>query len=625
MCFSLDNLVAVFGRDSDVLQTLLPALDTALDGRCRTYRQWEADFSERTPKKLSLKHLTKYYQLDTESAPRIVFLLQTYYALVCKLLAAHKLGSPKNIETIFDGSHFVQHGIENFRDEHADIYDWYIDTVNVSVASECAEKFDYQQAQPLDALKQLYHDLFPKQIRHQLGEYYTPDWLAHHTLTHINITAQTRLLDPMCGSGTFVVLAYRQLCDNGASNALEQVAGIDVNPLACLSAKTNLLLNLSDYVLADAPITLPIYHADTLLNPPDIGTFDAIVGNPPWINWETLSAAYRQQTKHLWEKYDLFPHKGFASLLGKGKKDLSILMTHAVVDQYLAPSGQVAFVLTQSLLKTGGAAEGFRTFNFPNHDLDAVHVDDFSKLRVFSGAETRPIVLVLGTPTDNPPSYFVWDAEKATVAQEAPSTITQTLTHSQFVAEPVGEWGSAWLTGKPAAIDAVRKILGQSDYTAHAGVYTGGANAVYWLTVHERKNNLVRVSNIIKGAKRAVPQVDTWLETDLIYPLLRGRDVNRWQADPTVHILMLQNPETRQGYDAEWLTTHYPLTYAYIQQFEDALRQRATLKRYFDEDVPFWTMFNVGTYTFAPYKVIWHGFGRSRMHAVVVGERDGKA
>ncbi|MEL6310342.1 MAG: SAM-dependent DNA methyltransferase, partial [Chloroflexota bacterium] len=297
----------------------------------------------------------------------------------------------------------------------------------------------------------------------------------------------------------------------------------------------------------------------------------------------------------------------------------------AVVDQYLAPSGQVAFVLTQSLLKTGGAAEGFRTFNFPNHDLDAVHVDDFSKLRVFSGAATRPIVLVLGMPTDNSPNYFVWDADKATVAQDAPSTITQTLTHGQFIAEPVGEWGSAWLTGKPAAIDAVRKILGQSDYTAHAGVYTGGANAVYWLTVHERKNNLVRVSNIIKGAKRAVPQVDTWLEADLIYPLLRGRDVNRWQADPTVHILMLQNPETRQGYDADWLRKNYPRTYAYIQRFEDALRQRATLKRYFDEDVPFWTMFNIGTYTFAPYKVIWHGFGRSRMHAVVVGEKDGKA
>ncbi|MEO0599190.1 MAG: hypothetical protein AAF126_23975, partial [Chloroflexota bacterium] len=197
MCFSLDNLVAVFGRDSDVLQTLLPALDTVLDGRCHIYRQWEADFSERTPKKLSLKHLTKYYQLDTESAPRIVFLLQTYYALVCKLLAAHKLGSPQNIETIVDDSHFVQHGIDNFRDEQADIYDWYTDTVDVSLASECAEKFDYQQAPPLDALKQLYHDLFPKQIRHQLGEYYTPDWLAHHTLTHINITAQTRLLDPM--------------------------------------------------------------------------------------------------------------------------------------------------------------------------------------------------------------------------------------------------------------------------------------------------------------------------------------------------------------------------------------------------------------------------------------------
>ena len=38
-----------------------------------------------------------------------------------------------------------------------------------------------------DLLKQLYQYLVPRHLRHDLGEYYTPDWLAQ------------RVLDPACG------------------------------------------------------------------------------------------------------------------------------------------------------------------------------------------------------------------------------------------------------------------------------------------------------------------------------------------------------------------------------------------------------------------------------------------
>jgi hypothetical protein len=59
---------------------------------------------------------------------------------------------------------------------------------------------------------------------------------------------------------------------------------------------------------------------------------------------------------------------------------------------------------------------------------------------------------------------------------------------------------------------AVKKILGQSDYTAHAGCYTGGANAVYWIeVVDKRPDGLVIVSNITEGAKRKIESVQLQL------------------------------------------------------------------------------------------------------------------
>jgi len=69
--------------------------------------------------------------------------------------------------------------------------------------------------------------LCPKKIRHDLGEYYTPDWLAELVLNEVGWTVETfekiaqekgvlapldlRLLDPACGSGTFLVLAISRL------------------------------------------------------------------------------------------------------------------------------------------------------------------------------------------------------------------------------------------------------------------------------------------------------------------------------------------------------------------------------------------------------------------------------
>ena len=63
--------------------------------------------------------------------------------------------------------------------------------------------FSEDPAQSRDLLKKLYQQLFPKSVRHDLGEYYTPDWLAEHVLNELGYEGDPdkRLLDPACGSG----------------------------------------------------------------------------------------------------------------------------------------------------------------------------------------------------------------------------------------------------------------------------------------------------------------------------------------------------------------------------------------------------------------------------------------
>jgi hypothetical protein len=72
------------------------------------------------------------------------------------------------------------------------------------------------------------------------------------------------------------------------------------------------------------------------------------------------------------------------------------------------------------------------------------------------------------------------------------------------------------------------------------------------------------------------------------------------------------------------MKTSYPKTYQYLKRFEAALRERAAYKRYFRSEAPFYSMFDVGDYTFAPYKVVWQSFGVGRMIVAVATESEGK-
>ncbi len=380
--------------------------------------------------------------------------------------------------------------------------------------------------------------------------------------------------------------------------------------------------------------------------PLTVGQFDYIVGNPPWINWEHLPDKYRQSIAPLWTRYEIFSHKGFDAILGKSKDDLSVLMTYTVMDRLLKDRGRLGFVITQSVFKTGGGGQGFRRFRIPQGEgqftpLAVIHVDDMVDLNPFEGASNRTAVMILekGKSTQYPVPYTVWrKAKGARFTYE--STLNEVLSATRrlnFVAEPVALQNptSPWLTARPKALCAVRKILGRSDYEAHAGAYTGGANAVYWVEpVLERPDGLWVVRNLTEGAKVKVDEVTEPIEPDLLYPLLRGRDVQRWNAEPSALILLTHEPGMRlKAIPDKEMQTRYPRTYGYLKRFEKVLRERAAFKRYFTrkdkngrtvETGPFYSMFDVGDYTFAPWKVVWREQA-SAMTASVVGGRDGKA
>ena len=312
-----------------------------------------------------------------------------------------------------------------------------------------------------DLFKPLYQDLFPRPLRRQLGEYYTPDWLAAHVLDQVGYAGQpdSRLLDPACGSGTFLVMALRR-CERGEGRGgegrgrlhllgeglglrtVEQphptsprrtdfcslfplplsplpsfpIVGFDLNPLAVITARANYLIAIADLLPTLGRVEIPVYLYDSILGAGELPCaaepFDYVVGNPPWIAWDNLPDEARQATKPLWEQYGLFSLSGNAARHGGGKKDLSMLMLYAAADRYLKPGGRLGMVITQTLFQTKGAGDGFRRFRLgpDGPPLRVLRVDDMVALRPFGEAAnwTSTIVLQKGAATEYPVPYFKW-------------------------------------------------------------------------------------------------------------------------------------------------------------------------------------------------------------------------
>lgn len=213
-----------------------------------------------------------------------LFIRHTYLSQFAKLLAFTSLnGSAKrnDLENIVDGKAFHSHGVDNIGENDffswillEDIRDQSLDLLNaISVELRIYDLSAIRQ----DLLKQLYQNMVDPKTRHDLGEYYTPDWLAQLTLREIDYRYPQSLLDPACGSGAFLFNAIRRLAGDGltgqelADFALSNIMGADVHPLAVTIARVNYLLALAGHINikngSGQSQPIPVFLADALIRP----------------------------------------------------------------------------------------------------------------------------------------------------------------------------------------------------------------------------------------------------------------------------------------------------------------------------------------------------------------------
>lgn len=162
-----------------------------------------------------------------------------------------------------------------------DFFDWVLDVRGgpefVTDLADRIGRFDWSHVEH-DVLKVLYESVISQASRSSLGEYYTPDWLAEVMVNDTIVDPMTEtVLDPACGSGTFVFHAIRRYLaaadaagtpSNEAVGAVTRhVIGMDVHPVAATFARVTYLLAIGKARLSDPnrpEISIPVYLGDSV-------------------------------------------------------------------------------------------------------------------------------------------------------------------------------------------------------------------------------------------------------------------------------------------------------------------------------------------------------------------------
>lgn len=261
------------------------------------------DFTEVSSKIREAYGIASDFDIDSKE---YLFALQTFFNIFLKLLVYSFLSqlvdpvfttnqrlSKPDIDRLFDGTYEGGNRlVDNFFEAH--FLEWFTYTDSgfeeriVNDTLKVIDTFDLstfvlKPENVQDILQEVYMELIPSEMRHLMGEYFSPDWIVEHALDMVGYTGDISktLIDPTAGSGPFLTQAIKRIVDkkngiltkNDIIIITNNIVGFDINPISVVAAKANYILIVFSAFFDNcdeefgAPVSIPVFIADSVLAP----------------------------------------------------------------------------------------------------------------------------------------------------------------------------------------------------------------------------------------------------------------------------------------------------------------------------------------------------------------------
>lgn len=402
--------------------------------------------------------------------------------------------------------------------------------------------------------------------RVEFGDWQTPPELAHEVLRVVRrrLRRPRSILEPTCGQGAFLVAATAAF---PAATAL----GFDVSRAHVARARESLAdsatIDVADFFEVQWERVLD-QLADPLL----------IIGNPPWV---TNSALGRLDASNLPRKTNFKRHAGLDAMTGRSNFDISEWMLTRLLELVRGRQFTMAMLCKASVarrLMQHVAAEGWSVTG----EVRAIDA------RAHFSAAVDAVLLHVWKDRTRAGSEVRWPVYTA-LRDSAPTRTMGVVDGCTF-----------------SDIDAYensRTLEGESEIEWRSGVKHDCADVMELATADKCW---------INGMGETVE-----LERSHVYPLLKGSDIANGRLAPRRHVIITQRG---LGEDTRALRTSAPLLWKYLHDHRDLLDSRKSsiyAKR------PAFSMFGIGDYSFAPYKVAICGLYK-RLRFSVIRPHDGQ-
>lgn len=699
---------------------------------------------------------------DNDNEYKALFALQTAYAIIIKIVAYRVVSRARynsaledfeatekqshdalriHLAELEDGAIFRQYKILNLLE--GDFFSWYCTaeqwtsdiadniTQIYSILKQHSERAVLNKTErSQDFFKALYESMMPSSVRRSLGEFYTKKWLAHKVVDgalEFVKEKEWRGIDPCCGSGTFLTAmidkVLHQHQNNDAETALNavlcRVKGIDLNPVAVLTARVNYFINISHLLLDNREIEIPVYLGDasylpakvifdgvncleyiirTLQKPIEIvvpesivkdslvfsqtmtaievyvknkdvkgiheallsladeadvtdsicekllelskalvdlerknwdgiwariisnflttanlGGFDIIVGNPPWVEWKNLPSVYREKIKSLCISRKLFSGDGRT---GGISLDICALIASVSAENWLNEDGVLAFLMPEKLVLQQ-SYEGFR--NLYLSDDRRLYFQKFSDWTK-SGHPFKPVQEKFYTyfVSRQEQNYdngiisdcYVLNRGKRIAGRDNLETSEFFTIEKKLMATCHSNKNVFTRIENYEQIAKFRAITGDSDYIGREGIeFYPQELMVFTLSDLPGTESCTALKNIqIKKPKYRVPQRNVLLETEFLHPLIRGPDVLPFHVNISGAIVPFpyDSKSPKVPINLTELTKRAPELVRFYQANEKTLlEQTGYSNSIIGTDSEFYALARVGAYSFANHYVVF--------------------
>jgi len=435
-------------------------------------------------------------------------------------------------------------------------------------------------------------------MKEHIGQVFTPlkwaEWLIHKWNIFDAWLDGAHICDPTAGQGAFPFAMLHIASQKGVTITPERLSR-----LTLIERLPTHLEQFRENVKREFGVDFPISQifCQDIITEIHERKYDILVGNPPWANFGDLPTAYKARLKPFFLAEGLVPDRQ-KTLLGSSRTDIAALVLKVSLGRLLKKNGVGYFYLPTSLFFGDGAHSGFRNYGARGshngvdyrRDFAVDTVYEFTSTEVFEGVGTSYCCakFAVDTRQEFPVSYF----------RELDSEWVE------HIALPLKNPTDPWRIVQDLDdlnTNTMPDIRLSPEQKPRQGVNTCGANRVF----------------IFDDKPAHIPD-------QFLYPLAT-KEIWRPNAPlPCKWILLPYDPQTGKpltwGEIGRWNTLK-----TYLQNAQEVLKSRKeTLLRSAINRGTWWALLGVGTYAFAPFKVIWQAYGKSDFTPIVLSSVKGQ-